>query len=133
LPKLKSRYIKGFMVVMFAAFGLGIIALGWINLTWLATADLFVLGILNGYLAIMLITGLQRNTPREMLGRLMSMVLLANMSVMPLSQAIAGAALRWSVLGLFIIAGLLLLLLTVYLGVSANTSKMAIQLVGKDS
>jgi MFS family permease len=133
LPKLKNRYIKGFMVVMFAAFGLGIIALGWINLTWLATADLFALGILNGYLAILLITGLQRSTPREMLGRLMSMVLLANMSVMPLSQAIAGAALRWSVLGLFIIAGLLLLLLTVYLGVSANTSKMAVQLVGEDS
>jgi MFS family permease len=133
LPKLKSKFVKGLMVIMFTAFGVGLIALGWISLTWLATADLFVLGILNGYLAILLITALQRSTPREMLGRLMSMVLLANMSVMPLSQAIAGAALRWNVVALFVIAGGLLLLLTGYLAFSSSTARMSVQLVGDDA
>jgi hypothetical protein len=51
---------------------------------FLAMADLFILGILNGYILILLISALQRNTPKEMLGRLMSLVLLAGMLLVPL-------------------------------------------------
>jgi hypothetical protein len=78
-------------------------------------ADLFVLGVLNGYLAILLITGLQQNTPKELLGRLMSMVLLAGIALVPLSQAISGAILHWSVPALFISSGGLLFICAVYL------------------
>jgi MFS family permease len=115
LPRMKQNRLQFFMVVMFALFGLGIASLGWIDRTWLAMAILLVMGVLNGYLSILLITGLQRNTPREMLGRVMSMALLANLCLMPLSQAIAGAVLRWNVPVLFLAAGGLLALCTVYL------------------
>jgi MFS family permease len=130
LPRFSKKTLSAFLVAMMALFGLGLAAIGWISITWLAAVDLFVLGILNGYLGIMLITGLQRSTPKEMLGRLMSMVLLATMSVMPLSQAVAGAVLRWNVIALFVGAGALLLALAVYLALPSVGSRLSEQLVG---
>jgi MFS family permease len=130
LPKMSRKVMQVFMVLMFFAFGAGISALAWIGLTWLAFADLLILGLLNGYLSILLITGLQRNTPREMLGRLMSMVLLANLGLMPLSQALAGGVLRWNVTALFATAGGLLLACAVYLAMPGTSSLLSVQLVG---
>jgi MFS family permease len=115
LPKVKQKRLSLLMVVMFLIFGVGIASLAWIDNTWVAMIDMLLLGILNGYLAIMLITALQRRTQREMLGRLMSMVLLANLGLMPLSQAIAGAVLLWNVPVLFLTAGGLLALCAIYL------------------
>jgi MFS family permease len=117
LPKLSQRWMKVLMVVMFAVFGIGLGALAWIHFTGVAVMDMFVLGVLNGYLSILLITGLQRNTPREMLGRIMSMVLLANLGLSPLSQAIAGVMLRWNILALFLVASGMLLACAIYLAV----------------
>jgi hypothetical protein len=115
LPKISNKAVKVLLVGMFAAFGLGTGALAWIQLTGAAFADLFILGILNGYLAILLITGLQRNTPKEMLGRLMSMMLLANLIFIPLSQIGAGGLLRWSTPALFLAAAGMLLVCAIYL------------------
>ena len=122
LPKLSQNLMKVFMVVMFAAFGAGLGALAWINVTVTAVVDMFIMGVLNGYLSILLITGLQRNTPKEMLGRLMSMVLLANLGLVPLSQAISGAMLRLDIPVLFLVAGGMLLACAVYLCVPGVNS-----------
>jgi MFS family permease len=130
LPKLAKRLVRPFMVIMFTLFGLGIIAMSWISITWVATADLFILGILNGYLSIMLITGLQRSTPKDLLGRLMSMILLANLSMMPLSQALSGYALRWSVLAVFGTAGLILVGLATVMAFSKTVDSLSDKLVG---
>jgi MFS family permease len=106
------------------------IRLAWIGQTWVAFAVLLVMGILNGYLSILLITGLQRTTPKEMLGRVMSMVLLANLVFMPLSQTIAGAVLRWNIPALFVGAGGLLALCAVYLLLPRIGNLLASQLAG---
>lgn len=133
LPKPKKSMIRFLMVVMFAAFGFGIAAMSWISATWLATANLFVLGILNGYISILLITGLQRSTPKALLGRLMSMILLANMSMMPISQALSGVALRWSVTVVFVTAGLLQLGLSLVIAFSASVSDLSDRLIGEEA
>ena len=128
LPKLKQGMLKVFLVGMFLLFAAGTASLAWIGQSWLAFAVMLAMGILNGYLSIMLITGLQRNTPREMLGRIMSMVLLANLVFMPLSQTIAGAVLRWNVPVLFMGAGLLMALCAVYLAVPKVRALLSAQL-----
>ncbi len=115
LPRLSQKLVKIFLVAMFAAFGVGLAALAWLSITWMAVVDMFIMGVLNGYLSIILITGLQRNTPKEMLGRLMSMVLLANLGLVPLSQAISGAMLRLDIPVLFLAAGGMLLACAIYL------------------
>ena len=133
LPKISRRLFKLLMVVMFVAFGVGVSALAWISVTGVAAANLFVLGILNGYLGVLLITGLQRNTPKEMLGRLMSMVVLANLGLMPLSQAVAGAMLRWNIPALFLLAGGLMLACAVYLAMPSVSSLISVRLMGESS
>jgi MFS family permease len=133
LPRFAGKTIQAFMIILFAVFGLGLGAIGWISATWLATFDLFILGILNGYLSVMLVTGLQQNTPKEMLGRLMSMLLLANMSLMPLSQAITGVILRWSVLSVFIIGGAMLLGVAIYLALTPNAAELSARLINNKS
>jgi hypothetical protein len=129
LPKLNQKALQILIVVLFLSFGLGIGALGWITVTWLATLDLFVMGALNGYISIIMITGLQRNTPKEMLGRLMSMILLANFALMPLSQAATGALLRWSVPASFIAASVLLIGLSLALMIPKVNQNLSIKLI----
>jgi MFS family permease len=128
LPKMKKQVMRSFMVIMFIFFGTGMIFLAWISQTWTAFADMLILGILNGYMGILLITGLQRNTPKQMLGRLMSMVLLANLIFMPLAQMISGAVLRVNVPVLFIGAGSLLVLCAGYLIVPTVGNLLGAQL-----
>lgn len=131
LPKPKKSMIRFLMVVMFAAFGIGIAAMSWISVTWVATANMFILGILNGFLSILLITGLQRNTPKGLMGRFMSMILLANLSMMPISQALSGAALRWSVTAVFVTAGVLMLGITFLMAFSPLVNKLGEMLTGE--
>ena len=56
-------------LALFAGFGLVIGSLAFITSVWVGVALLAVLGIANGYVAIVLMTLLQRITPPAMLGR----------------------------------------------------------------
>ena len=131
LPKLSPKFFKILSVMMFAIFGIGLAALVWIHVTGVAVMDMFVLGVLNGYLGILLITGLQRSTPKEMLGRLMSLIVLANLGLMPLSQAIAGAMLHWSVAPMFLLAGAMLLACAVYIAIPSVASLLTLRFIGE--
>ncbi len=129
LPHFSKNILRVLMVTMFLAFGGGLIALGWISVTWLAAVDLFLLGILNGYIGISLITGLQRNTPKEMLGRFMSMLLLASLGLTPLSQALTGGLLHLSPIIPFVLAGVMLLGLGLYLILPKVSQPLVDQLI----
>ena len=107
--------MKQFLVGLFLSFGIGLALLGQITAVWTGFVLLLILGLGNGYNFILLITGLQRRTPREMMGRLMSLVMLANLGMMPLSQALAGALSSWNVGALFAMSGLGMLLLDVWM------------------
>lgn len=110
LPKPSATLLSRFTIILLAGFGTVLTAMGWINNTWIDAALMFVLGTGNGYLSIVMFTWIQTRTPRDMLGRVMSIVMLANMGLTPLSQAISGAISRWSLTALFTAAGGLILL-----------------------
>ncbi len=57
-------------------------------------------------------TWMQTRTPREMLGRMMSILSLSNFGLVPIAQAISGAVSKWSLTGLFASAGALVMLVT---------------------
>lgn len=104
-PKPGSRLAKailiGAMLVWGAVFGV----LGFLSSTTEDAVLLLLVGLGNGYLSILLFTWLQTRTPKQMLGRVMSVLLLANFGLAPLSQAIAGAVGRWDLDALFVVAG----------------------------
>ncbi len=101
----QTRGLNWVAAGVICAFGPGLALLGILNNTWLGAALMFVLGIGNGYISIILITLLQRRTPGEMLGRMMSLLMLTNIGLAPISQAVAGAVSKLTLEGLFVGAG----------------------------
>ena len=78
----------------------------------LAALVMLALGAINGYIVIIFTTWLQSRTPEQMMGRVMSLLLVALIGLNPISNALAGAFLNISVAGVFIGAGALMVLLS---------------------
>lgn len=90
---------------IFPLFAVIYAALGMVPATWMAVALMVVAGLANGYLAIIVISSLQRIAPSNLVGRVMSLLMLAMYGLGPVSQVIAGAVLQISLPGMFIAAG----------------------------
>jgi MFS family permease len=112
LPRPKGKGMNAFIVLLLAAFGVSLGLFGFLRSTWMDFVLMLLLGAGNGYIAILMFTWMQTNTPKEMLGRMMSMVMLAGNGLVPISQAISGAVLKWNLEFLFVTAGVLILLVT---------------------
>jgi MFS family permease len=109
--KVKPANIGFVSMGCIAFFGVGMAALGMISATWEGMASLFVIGCLNGYIGIVLVTLLQKSTPPEMMGRVMSLVMIAGMGLVPVSQAVSGFVLKVSFGGVFAGCGVLIVLI----------------------
>ena len=112
--------MRWLVTLLIAAFGLVIGSLGFISSTWVDFGLLLLLGLGNGYFAVILITWMQTRTPKEMLGRLMSLVMLAGTGLAPISQAIAGAISKWDLSLLFAIPGVLVILVTIWMAANPD-------------
>ncbi len=116
LPRPGGKFLRVFLLVALAAFGLAIISMGFIRSTTVLFVIIFLLGLGNGYITILVLTWIQSRTPRAMLGRMMSMLMLTNTGVSPISQAVSGAVIKWSFPLMFVLAGAGLLLVPLWTG-----------------
>ena len=114
LPRPSANLIKLMLLGLLVAFSLVVAALGFISSTALDFALLALLGIGDGYIAILLFTWIQNRTPKHMLGRVMSFLMFANSGLVPLSQALSGTAAKWDLTLMFVIAGSLSLLVALW-------------------
>jgi MFS family permease len=109
--------IRVIIVGLLAAFGAVVGSLGFITQTWLDFGLLLVLGLGNGYLAIVMLTWIQSRVSRNMLGRMMSLITFSSLGLVSISQAISGAVSKWDIDVLFLTAGGLILAVTVWTAV----------------
>lgn len=114
LPRPGGNAMRIFIILLLTAFGAVIGSFGYILFLWVDFSLMLLLGVGNGYLSIILFTWMQMRTPREMLGRMMSILMLSNTGLVPIAQAISGAVSKWSLTGLFASAGGLVLLVTLW-------------------
>jgi MFS family permease len=114
LPRPSGNTMRVFLIALLAVFGLVLGSFGFIRSTWVDFAMMLLLGLGNGYISITLFTWMQLRTPKAMLGRMMSMMMLSNTGLVPISQAISGAVSKWSLTMLFVGAGILILLVTLW-------------------
>jgi MFS family permease len=114
LPRPSGNTMRVFLIALVAVFGLVLGAFGFIRSTWVDFALMLLLGLGNGYISITLFTWVQLRTPKAMLGRMMSMMMLSNTGLAPISQAVSGAVSRWSLTILFAGAGVLILLVALW-------------------
>ncbi len=117
LPRPSGGVMRIILIALLTAFGLVIGLLGYVPSTWVDFGMLLFLGLGNGYIAIILFTWMQTRTPRDMLGRMMSILMFANTGLVPVSQAISGAISSWNLTALFALAGLLMLLVVLWTAV----------------
>jgi len=107
--------MRWIVILLIAAFGVVIGLLGFIPSTWIDFGLLFLLGVGNGYFAIILITWIQIHTPKAMLGRIMALMMLSSTGLAPISQAIFGAISKWNLTLAFALPGVLVLLVTIWM------------------
>jgi len=114
VSKPSGRTLSAILIGQIFASGAVLIGMGWITSTWIDVTLMLLLGIGSGYINIVVFTWIQQRTPKDMLGRMMSMTVLASMGLAPVSQALAGAISRWDLTLLFALAGGLLLFTTLW-------------------
>lgn len=115
LPRPGGIIMRVIMIALLAAFGGVIGSLGFVSSTWVDFFLMLLLGLGNGYIGIILITWMQTRSPKEMLGRMMSLLVFASNGLWPVSQAISGAVIKWDLNLLFISAGTLVLIVVVWM------------------
>ena len=114
VPRPSGNTMRVFLIALLLVFGLVLGSFGFIRSTCVDFALMLMLGLGNGYISITLFTWMQLRTPKAMLGRMMSMMMLSNTGLVPISQAISGAVSKWSLTLLFAGAGVLILLVALW-------------------
>lgn len=107
------------------ALGLGLISLGFVHSTALAAIAIGGMGIGGGIVGVLAMTWLQQQTAFHMQGRMMSLIMFAAVALDPFSQAASGALLEISLTGLFVAAGIVMLLTAMGAAIGPETSRSA--------
>lgn len=98
------RVLGGLIIGLYAAFAMGLATFAWVTSTWTAVPVMALMGVGNGFLGVTIVTFLQRSTPQEMVGRMMSLMMVGMVGMMPVSQALSGVVVRAGVESLFLAA-----------------------------
>jgi MFS family permease len=114
LPRPNPRGLTVATGAVFALFAVSFTVLATTDSLPLAVGGLALAGVLNGYLALIVMTTLQRCTQKAYLGRVMSVVTLSMVGLGPISQVIAGPLAARSTSLLFGVAAAGLLALGVF-------------------
>jgi MFS family permease len=96
--------------------GLCTASIGFLAYLWLLAAVLFVMGLGSGIVNVNIQAWFQQRVPREMLGRVGSVLMVAAVGLMPVSLALAGVLVQWSIIGMYCLAGAALLVVIVLAG-----------------
>jgi len=96
----------------FGAFGLIMVLMTQVPVTAPIAAAVLVSAVLDGYISVVLVTWIQRRVPAERMGRVMSVIMVASQGTFPVSAAAAGMLAGWSVAGMLLGAGALMVGIT---------------------
>jgi MFS family permease len=115
------RALGQVLLALSTAIGVGLALLGLAPNVLGALAIVAAIGGVASFINIHILAWLQQRTPPALLGRVMSVVMLAALGLDPLSRAVAGIVLDINVAAMFGAAGALLVLLVL----AASTSRAA--------
>lgn len=102
IGRLPGNRLRAVVVSVYALFAAAMAWLAFVTSTWQALPLLVVVGAVDGYVGIFIMSQLQRMTPRAFLGRMMALISLAIFGLMPLSMAVSGMVSRVNVAALFL-------------------------------
>lgn len=103
---LKSKQRGLLLLGISTMLGLLTACMGFLPGLWPVAALLLSMGMLSGFINVQFQSWFQGRVDRAVLGRVVSVIMVANLGLAPLSMGIAGAAVAWSAKWMFLIAGL---------------------------
>ena len=112
---------------LISTLGLGLVVIGLSFSTPLTALVAATMGFANGYVVVGFITWLQRRTPPQMLGRVMSLLMFASVGLQPVSMTLGGALVDLNATALFVGAGVLLTALVLAMGANPALRGMGIE------
>jgi MFS family permease len=112
LPKPSKKLLGTVSLSVLSVMGIGLAVIGVAPTMYIAATAALVMGSVNGYANIMLITWLQQKVAPEMTGRIMSLVMFAAIGLNPVSTSLAGALIGLNAAVLLVCAGILMTLFT---------------------
>ena len=108
----KQRKRGRLLLLVSAAIGVCLGSIGWIDRMASLAAVLFLMSCAAAFLNVQLLAWFQQRVERAMLGRVMSVLMFAAAGLTPVSMALAGVVIKWSLPGMFLIGGSMVLLMT---------------------
>ncbi|NJM22808.1 MAG: MFS transporter [Richelia sp. RM2_1_2] len=119
LPKL------GVLMVGLAGIqGFGLFLLSFIPNIILAGITIAILGFCSGFFTVVGITWIQKQTPPEMLGRVMSLGMFSSFGIAPFSFALAGVLVNFNLTILFTVAGSIMLIASALLALKSSVREI---------
>jgi MFS family permease len=106
LPALPKAHFGSILLALFSLSGVCLALLALIGSTPIALVDAAIAGTILGYSNITYITWIQRRIPRNLMGRVMSLMMFGSVALVPLSMAVSGALVQISLDGVLIGGGL---------------------------
>jgi hypothetical protein len=100
------------LLLVSATIGVCLGAIGWMDRMPSLAAILFLMSGAAGFLNVQLLAWLQQRVQRAMMGRVMSVLMFAAAGLTPVSMALAGLMITWSLPGMFLGSGSMVLLVT---------------------
>jgi MFS family permease len=110
------KHLKTPLAILSGALGGGLIMLGLTQQAWMAAIVIALMGVGGGIVGVLGLTWLQTQTSTPMQGRMMSLVMFASVALDPFSQAISGVLMEVDLKGLFVAAGMAMLVTAVVSG-----------------
>jgi Na+/melibiose symporter-like transporter len=106
LPSPRASRFGPVVLIVLGASGLFIAALALVESTVVAAALSAVSGLTLGYGNLLGMSWIQARVPRQLMGRVMSLLMLASTGLVPISELAAGALVQVSLSGVLGVAGL---------------------------
>ncbi len=120
-------HLLGMLIILdIVALGLGFIVYALAEN--IETMMLFsaVTGLTDGYMSVLVVSFIQLRVPGQLLGRVMSVIMLFNIGMLPISAAIAGGLIRVSLEGVFIGAGSIMIVMAVTMFSNTNLRRLGL-------
>ncbi len=127
LPALPKARFGSIMLGLFSISGIAMAMMAFVNSTLIALAIAGVAGTILGYTNITYITWIQRRVPRNLMGRVMSVLMFSSMALVPISMAVSGALVQVSLNGVLVVGGLGMTVLALIGLLSASVRRMGLE------
>jgi hypothetical protein len=127
LPPLPRAHFGTILLGIFSLSGICLALLAVLNTTPLVLLDSVIAGAILGYGNITYITWLQRRIPRNLMGRVMSLMMFGSVALVPISMALSGALVKISLDAVLMGGGLGMAALAILGMLSRSVRRMGLE------